>query len=152
MKRRKVISESQLRRIVNESVREIMNEITYNTARDAFKASGEKLDKMSYKDPRYEKSLKQYNNLYSHFKDRAHENYDPDMPVIICTVDGVDRLTAGELENYYDIRGYDEPSQNSRYANQKTIGYPKLVGLIGPMWDGDKIRYEDQETYAALTV
>lgn len=31
------------------------------------------------------------------------------------------------------------------------IGQPKFEGLIGPMWDGDAIRYEDHATYREIS-
>lgn len=30
-------------------------------------------------------------------------------------------------------------------------GKPKIDGYLGPMWDGDKIRYETQEVYDLLS-
>ena len=30
-------------------------------------------------------------------------------------------------------------------------GAPKFKGVLGPMWDGDAIRYEDQATYDAMS-
>ena len=146
------ITEEDITDMVCETVKRVIKEISFEKSRAAFKASGEKLDNMSYHDPNYEKAHRQYKNLYTHFKDRAGENYDPNMPVIICTTQGVENLTAGELEKHYTITGYVEPSQNHIYADQKMIGYPHLKGLIGPMWDGDRLRYEDEETYHWLSI
>ena len=74
------------------------------------------------------------------------------MNVIICFDDGCKYFKAGELEKKFEVTGYVEPSHNHIYANQKMIGYPRLKGLIGPMWDGDRLRYETQAVCDALSI
>lgn len=41
-------------------------------------------------------------------------------------------------------------NQNPR-QRQELQGAPKFSGLLGPMWDGDCLRYEDQKTYDLLS-
>lgn len=144
------LNESQLRRIVAESVKSVLNEISYGMARDAFKKAGEDLD--NGKNFLDKKKMDRYDNLYQHFVDRSRENFDPDMDVLVCFDDGCKHFKAGELEDNFEITGYVEPSRNSIYAGQKMIGYPTLKGLVGPMWDGDKLRYETQAVYDALSM
>ena len=67
-------------------------------------------------------------------------------------LDGKINMLAGDLEKKFNIVGYVEPSENHIYADSKIIGYPKIKGLLGPMWDGDRVRYEDQSTYDALSI
>lgn len=46
-----------------------------------------------------------------------------------------------ELEEAHDI-----PCPRPELWNR-----PKISGYVGPMWDGDKLRYETQEVYNALS-
>lgn len=39
----------------------------------------------------------------------------------------------------------------NRAQREALIGQPKFHGLLGPMWDGDAIRYEDQATYREIS-
>jgi len=39
----------------------------------------------------------------------------------------------------------------SQYARLELEGAMKISDLLGPFWDGDAIRYEDQPTYTALS-
>lgn len=39
----------------------------------------------------------------------------------------------------------------SQYARIELEGAMKISDLLGPFWDGDAIRYEDQPTYNALS-
>jgi hypothetical protein len=39
----------------------------------------------------------------------------------------------------------------SPHARPELQGSMKISDLLGPFWDGDAIRYEDQPTYAALS-
>ena len=144
------LKESQLKKIVLESTKRALKEISYGMARDAFKKAGEDLDNgRNWLD---KKKMNRYNNLHQHFVDRSRENFDPNMDVLICFDDHCEHLKAGELERKFKVNGYVEPSPNHIYANQKMIGYPILKGLIGPMWDGDKLRYETQAVYDALSM
>jgi hypothetical protein len=145
------LNESQLRKLVAESVKKVLNEISYGMARDAFKKAGEELDN----NPDYyldSKKMKRFDNLHQHFVDRSRENFDPNMPVLICFDDHCESLTAGELEDKFEVEGYVEPSRNPIYANQKMVGYPYLKGLIGPMWDYDRLRYETQAIYDMMSM
>ena len=142
-----ILKESEIVNLISEAI----GEISYGMARDAFKKAGENFDA----DPHlYQNKRKfdQLNSLHQHMTDRSRENFDPNMDVIICTDDGCTMLKAGELEDKFEVSGYVEPSPNPIYANQKMVGYPKLKGLLGPMWDGDRIRYESQSVYDSLSV
>lgn len=152
MKRNTIrLNETQLRKIVAESVKKVLNEISYGMARDAFKKAGEEFDQdwTKWDD---KKKRDRYNNLHQHFVERSRENFNPDMDVIICFDNGCKFYKAGELEDKFEVTGYVEPSPNSIYADQKMIGYPRLRGLIGPMWDGDRLRYETQSVYDTLSM
>lgn len=39
----------------------------------------------------------------------------------------------------------------SQHARDELQGAMKISGLLGPFWDSDAIRYEDQPTYNALS-
>lgn len=79
--------------------------------------------------------------------DRSSQRFDPNMPVIIVGGDKQGRYVAQDIIDNFDIKGYVEPSQNPIYTDSQLIGYPKIKGYIGPMWDGEKIRYESQDAY-----
>ena len=78
---------------------------------------------------------------------RESKGFEPNMPVIIVGGDLEGHYTAQEIVDNFDINGYEEQSQNPRYADSPIVGYPKIRGYVGPMWDGDKIRYESQDAY-----
>ena len=78
---------------------------------------------------------------------RESKGFDPNMPVIIVGGDLEGHYTAQEIVDNFDIKGYKEQSPNPRYANSPIVGYPIIKGYVGPMWDGDKIRYESQDAY-----
>lgn len=47
----------------------------------------------------------------------------------------------------YEHKGYnDNPRNRAELQNQ-----PTFAKLLGPMWDGDKIRYEDSNAYNILS-
>ena len=51
-----------------------------------------------------------------------------------------------------EIRGYKFQGINSNQRQRVELqGQPIFEGLLGPMWDGDAIRYEDESTYALLS-
>lgn len=58
---------------------------------------------------------------------------------------GVDPLAAMAVR--FEQTGVN---QNPRHRAELQ-GAPIYHGLVGPMWDGDCIRYEDQETYNTLS-
>ena len=48
--------------------------------------------------------------------------------------------------------GYAFRAFNTNPAQREQLqGQPKFTGLMGPMWDQDAIRYEDQAAYAELS-
>lgn len=75
------------------------------------------------------------------------KGFDPNMPVIIVGGELQGDYTAQEIVDNFEIRGYEEQSPNPIYADSPIVGYPKIKGYVGPMWDGDKIRYESQDAY-----
>ena len=51
-----------------------------------------------------------------------------------------------------DVRGFEFSGINQRPGMRKELdGAPIFVGLLGPMWDGDAVRYETQEVYNILS-
>jgi len=50
------------------------------------------------------------------------------------------------------VEGFRCRGFNSNASQRHELqGAPKFTGLIGPMWDGDAIRYECSATYAELS-
>jgi hypothetical protein len=50
------------------------------------------------------------------------------------------------------VEGFRCRGFNSNASQRQELqGAPKFTGLIGPMWDGDAIRYECSATYAELS-
>lgn len=48
------------------------------------------------------------------------------------------------------VRGFAYRGDNQNPAQRAELqGQPQFVGLLGPMWDGDAIRYENQAAYNA---
>lgn len=155
MSQKITLTESDLIKIVENGVKKVLNEISYDTALSAFAKAGENFDSDSslYNNPR---KLAQLKNLHSHAVDRSPQNFDPNMDVMICGNNGCRMCKAADLEQDYEVTGFVEPSPNSIYnrngLKEKMVGYPKLKGLIGPMWDGDKIRYETPEVYRLMSM
>lgn len=51
-----------------------------------------------------------------------------------------------------EIRGYAFRDLNKNTKHRAELqGAPRFVGLNGPMWNGDGIRYEDAAAYRALS-
>lgn len=48
--------------------------------------------------------------------------------------------------DYSDLRNRGELVPRAELDNQ-----PKVDGYLGPMWDGDMLRYESQEVYNVLS-
>lgn len=75
---------------------------------------------------------------------------------LIQTVDGqtlrtdfgpeVDLIAAMEVRGFAFIRENRNPRQRAELQ-----GAPVFKGVLGPMWDGDALRYEDSETYRILS-
>ena len=83
------------------------------------------------------------------------ESFDPDMDVIVVGGKQAGEYKAGELGKYFELNGTFEPDTYSLerwFKNSPIVGYPKLMGYVGPMWDGDRIRYETQEVYNAMSI
>lgn len=148
------LNESQLRNIIKESIKKVLNETSYDLARRAHKANSEQLLRASQEGDaeRYAKLKKRQNSLYGHLKDRASQRFNPEMPVVIVSDYGTNRLKAGEIAQNFEITGYCEPGENPLYTNSKCIGYPKIKDFCGPMWDGDKIRYESWNVYRQMSI
>lgn len=50
------------------------------------------------------------------------------------------------------VRGYEYLGENHSPAQRAELqGAPRFKGLVGPMWDGDMIRYETPEMYEILS-
>lgn len=67
-------------------------------------------------------------------------------------------VVGGELEGTYDVedlwkyaRGKTPPSSDGPMSRAILGNQPKLPGYLGPMWDGDGLRYETQEVYNQLS-
>lgn len=60
-----------------------------------------------------------------------------------------------ELENIIPactVRGYEFSGFNANHRQRTELqGAPTFSGLLGPMWDGDCLRYEDQEANDILS-
>ena len=140
------LSENELRNLVKESVKQVLKEVldTFGAARDAYKASCERGD--------WGKKPDFANKLYGRMQDLAPQNFDPNIDVIVVGGDGQGEYKAGDLEQYFEVTGYVEPSPNSIYNNSKLIGAPKIKGYLGPMWDGGRYRYETPEVYRTLSM
>ena len=135
MKKTIKLTESELKNMITESIKKILNETSYDFVRKAHKAAVDK------------RKFDQADRLHKHLVSKASERFDPDMSVIIVGGDLQGRYTAQEIVDNFKIDGYAKPSINPIYTDSKVIGYPKIRGYIGPMWDGDKIRYESQDAY-----
>jgi hypothetical protein len=140
------ISENKLRHLIKESIHEVLQETSYDLARKAYeKAVDTSYDpKTLYSIPEKEKRAK---NIFGHLKDRASQNVNMDMDVIVVGGDKEGLYKVKDLANNFEITGYEEPSENPRYNNSPLVGMPHLKGLIGPMLDGNRVRYETQEAY-----
>ena len=135
MKKTIRLTENDLKQIISESVKKVLNETSYDLARRAHKSAVQ------------QKKYDQAERLHKHMVDRSSQRFDPNMPVIIVGGDKQGSYTAQDIIDNFDIDGYVEPSQNPIYTDSQLIGYPKIKGYIGPMWDGEKIRYESQDAY-----
>ena len=75
---------------------------------------------------------------------------------LVQSVDG--RMIATELTDHniipaMEVRGFALNGLNDNPHHRIELqGQPKFSGVLGPMWDGDTIRYEDSETYRALSI
>ena len=66
-------------------------------------------------------------------------------------VDVIDIYTNG-MWNGKVSPNYTEQRQRGACVPRKELdNQPKVNGYLGPMWDGDKLRYETQEVYDMLS-
>ena len=57
-----------------------------------------------------------------------------------------------DAARFLDEQGHAITSRfSSQYAREELDGAMVISDLLGPFWDGDAIRYEDQPTYDALS-
>ena len=75
---------------------------------------------------------------------------------VVCKINGC--FDVEEYPNYkslmsgMEIRGNEcVGAHMSTRTRAELNGAPKFKGLLGPMWDGDAIRYEDQATYDIMS-
>lgn len=153
MKRRIRLTESDLHRVIKESVNTILNEISLDTAKSAYyKAYDNEENLLSKGEEVSNRKQSQRKNLYNHLKNKSQENINLQMPVIIVGGEKEGEYTMQDIINNFEITSYVEPYENSRYKESKIVGYPRIYGYLGPMWDGDKIRYESQEVYDMYSI
>lgn len=69
-----------------------------------------------------------------------------------------DRLVAQEFDiehilNHMAALGFEYAGRTKKgsHLRSELQDQPRFVGLAGPMWDGDAIRYEDQATNEYLS-
>lgn len=74
--------------------------------------------------------------------------------VLLC-IDGQTHtleLPIASLIDALEFRGHRLTAINRNpHQRAELQGQPKFEGLVGPMWDGDGIRYECPETYKLLS-
>lgn len=52
----------------------------------------------------------------------------------------------------FRVRGFNQTGVcTSPHVRVELQGQPEFSGLLGPMWDGDAIRYENQAAYTTLS-
>lgn len=65
---------------------------------------------------------------------------------------GVVEGDIADLMTEAQMRGYTPSGFNNNPQQRKELqGHPRFAELLGPMWDGDAIRYECQATYDLLS-
>lgn len=78
------------------------------------------------------------------------------MEAIILDGSSVKIMNVEDLAKHYKIIGYTEDLTELRKMCAGALyraeldNQPMLEGLIGPMWDGGKLRYETPEIYNRL--
>lgn len=131
---------------IKNLIKEALNEISFDTAADAYYKSYDRaVDGYKNGQSETDRQKAQRNNLYQHMNDRVKDRFDPNMPVIIVGGDKAGHYTAQDIVDNFEVRDYTDAFENSIYRDSKIVGYPRIKGYVGPMWDGDKIRYETQE-------
>jgi hypothetical protein len=72
---------------------------------------------------------------------------------IVQTIEN--RMIATEVEDIFawlEVQDKMWTYNANRNHRPELIGQPVFDGFLGPMWDGDAIRYEDPETYRRLSI
>lgn len=140
------ITERKLRSIIKEGLQQAMNETSYDLARRAYQKSLDSAyDKKTFKP--IPGNVERSERLFTHLKNKAPQNVDANMDVIVVGGPDEGLYKVKDLADKFEITGYKEPSQNPIYNNSPLVGMPILKGFVGPMLDGDRIRYETQEAY-----
>ena len=143
MKRTIRLTESELKNVISESVKTILKETSYDFARKAHKAAYDRAAKAPYDKAKWD----QVGRLHKHLVSKTSERFDPNMPVVIVGGKLQGNYTAQEVLDNFDVTYIEEPSTNALFTDSPCIGYPHIKGYHGPMWDGDRIRYESPDAY-----
>ena len=73
-------------------------------------------------------------------------------PVKLVTTSGSQRFAPGQALTEIVRLGFEYLGPNtSRVQRAELQGAPRFCGLVGPMWDGDALRYECAKTYEDLS-
>lgn len=74
---------------------------------------------------------------------------------IILTIEGETHchdVDADNLIPFMEVRGYRFTKLNDNQSQREELrGQPKFLGINGPMWGADHIRYECPTTYAEMS-
>ena len=75
---------------------------------------------------------------------------------LIQNIDGqwlTSEFSAADLIPSMEAKGFKHTGFNSNRSQRAELqGQPKFSGVLGPMWGGDHLRYEDQEAYDRLSI
>ena len=79
--------------------------------------------------------------------------------IVVTTEEGMTTVYPDCIEQWVEDMGTSITGISSNPRTRSELqGHPKIAGFIGPAWGGTTaqgepiIRYEDKETYAALSV
>lgn len=78
--------------------------------------------------------------------------------IVTASASATQEFTTTDPLAAFEVRGYRHTGRFAPdHLRVELRGQPKFEGLLGPMWGGDRdgvpvIRYEDQQTYDALSV
>lgn len=64
---------------------------------------------------------------------------------------GIPGKNAGLIVSGYTDNRSGECNMGVLVYREELDNLPKFEGFLGPMWDGDRVRYETQEVYDALS-
>ena len=78
------------------------------------------------------------------------------MVVLVQMVEGVmvrSTFDINDAEEAMEARGYTLTGQTKAggLTRPELWNRPKFAGVLGPMWDGGMLRYEDDASYKALS-